>query len=300
MNGHSTVDSVGHTGLRSGMMVLLVACVTILGSCSAATPKTTMAPDEQGDAVDPTLLGTWTTTIGTIKYTLTFTKNRWIEHGLRLLDDGTIDSQWASSGTWEVDGSTIARKWMGHDDNEQLVERSVGKQYVWAGEDVVFIHPWPDEHAESRFWRYTRVRDPIPGSIIGTWGFEDPIVTEEGQSTGTYTFTIDDNTFTEHYVESGATSEVWILTGSIRHVPEENFFFFTVTSVTVDGVTTDELSTAFVGHELRVAYAPTGIDNQVAFSYYYHELTYDETTDMWKTRHRFGSYGGFFFLRKTE
>ncbi len=309
MSGNSTEDSAGRTVLRFGLMVLLVVFVTILGnSCTAATPKTTTEPEEQVEKVEPTLLGTWTTTggyykndehVGTIKYTVTFTKSRWIEHELGLLDDGTFDYQSAASGTWVVDGSTITRKWMDYHDDE-LVERSVDKQYVWAGEDVVFIHQWPTEDAETRFWRYTRVRDPIPGSIVGTWVFEHPIDREEGQSTGVYTFTIDDNTFTERYVEIGATSEVWILTGSIRHVPDENFFYFTVTSGTQDGVTTDELSKMWVGRELRVAYAPTGIENQVAFSYYYHELKYDRTTDMWVTRHRYGHYGRFFFLRKTE
>ena len=301
--------SAGRTGLLFGMMVLVIAFVTILGGCSSATPKAQAAPEEPGDAVEPTLLGTWTTTgghynendehIGSIKYTLTFTKSRWIEHRLARLDDGTLDGQRATSGAWEVDGSTITRTWLDYDD-EQLVEKSVGKQYVWASEDVVFIHQWPEDRAETRFWRYTRVRDPIPGSIVGTWGFEQPINREEGQSTGVYTFTIDENTFTEHYVESGTTSEVWILRGSIRHVPDENQFHFTVNSGTANGIITDELSTMFIGHELRVAFAPTGIENQVAFSYYYHELKYDSTTDMWVNRHKYGSYGRFFFLRRTE
>lgn len=129
---------------------------------------------------------------------------------------------------------------------------------------------------------------------------ERTIDRREGQSTGVYTFTIDDDTFTEHYVESGATSEIWILTGSVRHVAEENYVYFTVDSLTIDGTPAmDALNTMYIGHELRASYAPTGIDNQVAFSYYYHESSHDEATDRWIVDNPYGNYR-FTIVRQTE
>ena len=260
-------------------------------------------------------VGTWASSgswwddgqdIGTWKQALTFTESRYILYRSYYLTGSTsVDHAWVKSGTWEATDTTVTKIWEEDHDGDDIPEvKRVRKNYLWGeGREALCMQYWDNDEVEMENVgcdRYTRVRDPIPGSIAGVWGFEDTFDREEGQSTGVWTFTIDGDTFTEHYVESGATSEIWTLTGSVRHVAEENYLYFTVISLTVDGSpATDALHTTYVGHELRAAYAPTDIDNQIVFSYYYHESSYDEATDKWIDENPYGNYR-FTLVRQTK
>ena len=168
-----------------GTLLVLAAAVMTLAGCPSATPKATPEPEEE--AVEPTLLGTWTAMggyykdnehVGSVTYTLTFTKSRWIQHTVEILDDGTVDNQWADSGTWEVVGSMVTRKWVDEDD-DQRVDRSVDKDYYFANADVVFIHHWDSDDIETRYSRYVRVEDPLP-TLIGIWRASLPAEGNDG------------------------------------------------------------------------------------------------------------------------
>ena len=170
-----------------GTLLVLTAAVMTLAGCPSATPKA--APESEEEAVEPTLLGTWTGTgtggyykdgehVCSVTNTLTFTKSRWIQHTVGILDDGTVDNQCADSGTWEVGGSMVTRKWV-DEDNDQRVDRSVDKEYYFANADIVFIHHWDSGDVETRFSRYVRVEDPLP-TLLGIWRASIPQEEDEG------------------------------------------------------------------------------------------------------------------------
>ena len=149
----------------------------LLGGCRRVLPEAAQEP------VSRTLLGTWTGTFGysrydatadvirtgTLVHTLTFTRSRWIHHQAQVPDDGSMSSGRADSGTWEVAGNTVIRKWTGDDG----AANRVAKSYHWIDEvgDVLFMQPWELHFPELRgyFVRYTRVKDPLPVPLTGTW-----------------------------------------------------------------------------------------------------------------------------------
>lgn len=143
---------------------------TLLGGCRRALPP---AAQES-----PTLLGTWRATAnvpaGSLVFTLTFTKSRWIQHVRLTPDDGTPDrrvADWTESGTWEVVAGTVTREWAEYDEQGRRVTRSVAKTYYW-GDDaggVLFVHSWDLLKPGDVYQRYTRVRDPLPSPPSGVW-----------------------------------------------------------------------------------------------------------------------------------
>ena len=100
------------------------------------------------------------------------------QHTVGILDDGTVDNQCADSGTWEVGGSMVTRKWV-DEDNDQRVDRSVDKEYYFANADIVFIHHWDSGDVETSFSRYVRVEDPLP-TLLGIWRASIPQEEDEG------------------------------------------------------------------------------------------------------------------------
>ena len=148
----------------------------LLGSCRRALPPTAQEPPQ------PELLGTWRATGGyyvastdgepvrageTIQ-TLTFTRSRWIHHQAQVPDDGTAGHGRTDSGTWEVAGDTVIRKRTDYDGTVT----GVAKTFHWIDEvgDVLFMHPWDlDFELRGYFVRYSRVQDPLPFSLTGTW-----------------------------------------------------------------------------------------------------------------------------------
>ena len=138
----------------------------------------------------PTLWGTWRSSstydwyghsgdqvVGTFVDTLTFTDSRYILHRSHYYFDGTFDSSWTDSGTWEADTpGTVTRIWEDDDDDDGETPRRLRrlpKQYVWADEarNVLLMTHWPDDHEHTGLDRYERVvPDPLPAdAIVGGW-----------------------------------------------------------------------------------------------------------------------------------
>lgn len=181
----------GRVALVTGLALLACAGM-LLGGCRRALPQSAREP------VPRTLLGTWTTTAsysrpndageivsaGTLVFTLTFTRSRWIQHATQVPDDGTAGRRWAESGTWEADDGTVTRTWAEFDEQGIRVVRRLVKSYYWddAAGDVLFIHPWDllEPAADDEYERFERVRDPLPSPPIGEWHGSVPVDDGEG------------------------------------------------------------------------------------------------------------------------
>lgn len=162
--------------VAAATLAVLAAAGMLLGSCRRALPPTAQEPPQ------PELLGTWRATggyyvanadgepvrTGETIHTLTFTSSRWIHHQAQVPDDGTASHARTDSGTWEVAGDTVIRKRTDYDGTVT----SVAKTIHWIDEvgDVLFMHPWDlDFELRGYFVRYSRVRDPLPFPLTGTW-----------------------------------------------------------------------------------------------------------------------------------
>lgn len=181
---HGVTNAMKNRDRRAGSRVV-VAAVTLavlaaagmlLGSCRRALPPTAQEP------LHLELLGTWRATVGyfaasadgepvrageTIQ-TLTFTRSRWIHHQAQVPDDGTTGHARADSGTWEVAGDTVIRKRTDHDGTVTRVAKTI--QWIDEVGDVLFMHSWDlDFELRGYFVRYSRVQDPLPLPLTGTW-----------------------------------------------------------------------------------------------------------------------------------
>ena len=119
---------------------------------------------------------------------------------------------------------------------------------------------------------------PIPYPLTGTWtGFRYWDVDQKP-----WTFTFGD-AFTEHYDDGEV---IFTLTGEWQLDEDNLYFFVTVESAseTIDGVATEDLPARYVGHELRYAFAPTGLANTILLSPFGAERSYDDVTSMWVER----------------
>ena len=133
----------------------------------AVAPGAT-ATSEPLPAMDPArgLIGTYRAQIdveegGDLEtVTLTFTASRWIWHA--------TDVGYQQSGGWSISGSTLTKTWY---DGETQSIQSVAKQFTFDGADLV-VDPWdwgdPAPMTVDRE-RYTRVENPLPASMIGSW-----------------------------------------------------------------------------------------------------------------------------------
>ena len=82
--------------------------------------------------------------------TITFTADRYIQYRAHYRADGTLDSRWAASGTWEDDeDGVVTRVWLdNHDDDDDTpeVETRINKRYLWAdsSRNKLLMHHWSD------------------------------------------------------------------------------------------------------------------------------------------------------------
>ena len=279
---------------RLWVVVPLVTVLAVLGCKQAMTP----APDPaEPEPTLPklTLIGTWQfirtslDDVGMIEEsetsTLTFTPERFIEFNVLRGADGTITGRWRETGTWTATEDTVTKtsyRW--DDENERRFDEttSVDKHYAWGDEarEVLFVHPWGSDDNEDRYERGTRVKDPIPYPLTGTWtGFRYWDVDRKD-----WTFTFGDS-FTERFDNGEA---MFTLTGKWQTLDEENLFFFVTAesaSLVIDGVANEDFDPSeYVGHELRYAFAPTGLADTILLSPFGIERKYDDATSTWVER----------------
>ena len=272
-------------------VVPLVAVIAVLGCQQAMSPD----PAPEPEPPKPTLIGTWQfvspehdddgTLVRTKTLTLTFTSAaRFIEFYVVRRLDGSIEDRWRETGTWTTTQDTVTKTYYEWDEeNDRRFEQptAVNKHYTWGDEarEVLFIHPWGSNDDERHYVRGTRVEDPIPYPLTGTWtGFPYWDVDRKP-----LTFTFGD-AFTERYDDG---EETFALAGEWR-LDEDNLYFFVTVenaSATIDGVAVEDFDpTRFVGHELRYAFAPTGLANTILLSPFRIERSYDAVTSMWVDR----------------
>ena len=76
--------------------------------------------------------------------------DRYIQYRAHYRADGTLDSRWAASGTWEDDeDGVVTRVWLdNHDDDDDTpeVETRINKRYLWAdsSRNQLLMHHWSD------------------------------------------------------------------------------------------------------------------------------------------------------------
>ena len=181
-----------------------------MSGCQQATPVAPAPPmQEPEEKPTPTLIGTWTGSYDDepdedseeqhVRFvdTITFTADRFIQHRAHYRADGTLDSWWADSGTWEDTGDGfVTRVWLhNHDDDDDTpdVETRIKKRYLWkdSSRNTLLMHHWADHEQRSDknydFDAYTRVQDPLPSAaIVGTWVWRR----NEGAVTQSVTMTI--------------------------------------------------------------------------------------------------------------
>ena len=223
--------------------------------------------------------------------TLTFTGTRFIVDNARSsTDDGEFLFRWSDEGGWADNGTSVTT--IRFEDGQ---EHSVDKQYVLAG-DLLAINPWWDDNPNQRLEVFTRVQDPMPGGVLGSWTCEVTYTTRDGKEGHlSYSFTFGESSFVEDFDRTGKTFD---LAGSPRYDDENNFIFVTVqqAALTLDGSTAEGFDlTEWIGHEIRYAWAPTGRPDQLVLSGYWRELEYDDGTKTWKEHEEY-PYGSYYLL----
>ena len=155
---------------RLGLAAVLSPFVVLIAvsGCQQATPVAPVPPEQEPEVVPtPTLLGTWTATYDDepdedseeqhVRFvdTITFTADRFIQHRAHYRADGTLDSWWADSGTWEdTEDGFVTRVWLrNHDDDDDTpdVETRVKKRYLWldSSHNTLLMHHWSDSEQRS-------------------------------------------------------------------------------------------------------------------------------------------------------
>ena len=228
----------------------------------------------------------WTdddTVQGLRRYTLAFTKERWIGHFAHFRADGTFDEEesYTQSGTWTATDTEITRTW--YDDGGL---KSLPKAYSWGDDErtVLYLKNWERENAfeDVDYWLYTKGEAP-GADLTGTWRRERLEVHEDDDGNitrafNTWTLEITGDTLTYTTTEQPEedfgtdTMTVVIQTGTLEQDTEEMFVWQTITEVSVNGQ--PDPSDGRIGLRLRWGYFQ--VANSLIMSPYWDEMRPDE------------------------
>ena len=293
---------------------LLVGVLGIVISCQAAV----VTPEPEPEPL--TLQGTWLwegsyvddedgRTYDEVQV-LTFTgSGRAVSFNAVYDDAGTQIDDWTYTSGWATNDTTVTRTWYDdHDDDDETpdVRSDLEKSYYWVeGRNAMFINPWGDEHPTDYVQRHTRVANPLPDGLAGTWTYdaEWDRMEDLGYIIGQHwTFAFgEDGAFTEVYRSTRSdNNEVGYFTvmGTWSHDNEDpNFVLVSVDTATYlrpDGALVDlaEIAPYWIGATLRYAYAPTDSPDLITVSTRVSELRYDEETGMW-VDNMYNPYGDY-------
>ena len=265
---------------------------------------------------NPTLLGTWESEAGyweyddlldrhvlvsKLKRTLTFTENRYI-----IYNWAETGNNWHHSGTWAATDSSISKtavavRQYDDDGNVTIESRSFDKQYAWGAGGELFVMGWGGEDEDAvdavrpEIERFTRVEHPLP-PFVGVWLSESERELDDGQTqVDRTTLTIGEEfTWSFDREVGGQVVLSWSVSGSLRHDASKLFLLVDVQ----DAVRTNQerfpdWSAQFIGHELRLAYAPTGVPGEIAISWWHWERSYDPDTNTWSAESEVYPYGRY-------
>ncbi|MDE0024476.1 MAG: Ig domain-containing protein [Spirochaetaceae bacterium] len=234
--------------------------------------------------------------------TLTFTTSRFIV--LNILSRGGVAiDDWSENGTWTSTDTTVTRTWI------EEVPMEVVKDYHWgdAERNTLLVHHWEWGEPATSFERYTRLADPIPGGLTGTWthrGTWDDDELGEVQQTLTYTITAD--TFTEVDRNEYPNGDIEINTrvGGLTIDRDKQFLKVAVTSASLEwnGDPDEDFDdTRWVGHEFRYGYAAAGEPDKLSISPRWDEQVWNNETMMWENNEEL-PYGNYWrlFTRSQE
>jgi hypothetical protein len=233
--------------------------------------------------------------------TLTFTMSRFIVANILSRGGVAIDG-WSESGTWTSTDTTVTRIWI-DDHSEGPVE--VIKDYHWgdAERNTLLVHRWEwgDPASSADFERYTRLADPIPGGLTGTWTHDGWWNHGElGRVEQTITFMITTDTFTEVDRNEYPNGDVEINTrvGNLTIDRENQFLRVAVTSASLEwnGVPDDFDGVESVGHEFRYGYAASGQPDILNVSTRWEEQSWNEELMMYEDNEEwpYGTYWRLF------
>ena len=255
---------------------------------------------------NPTFFGTWqyvsgywddSGLAGTTTRTLTFTENRWILYEVQTVDDEIVDD-WTPSGRWSATASSVT-KTTAHadrddDGNWDVEERSFAKEFSWGAGGELFVIDWTHDPETGEVQgpeieRYMPLTDLLP-PLAGTWvhDFEEERDGERMTIGDAFTYT--------YQGEEDGTVYTWSFSGSWRHEKAKAFLHVDSQSVTYsetyDAEAAEWFDSRFDGHEVRIAYAPSGIADTMVVSLFWGEVQYDENTDTW-TNNEGSPYGRY-------
>ena len=234
--------------------------------------------------------------------TLTFTTSRFIVFNI-LSRGGVAIDDWDENGTWTSTDTTVTRIW-GED-----VPMDVIKEYHWgdAERNTLLVHVWERGDPTTSFERYTRLADPIPGGLTGTWTHRETWDHDErGEVQQTLTYTIAADTFTEVDRNEYPNGDIELNTrvGRLTIDREHQFLNVAVTSASLEwnGDTDEDFDdTRWVGHEFRYGYAAAGQPDKLSISPRWDEQEWNDETMMWEDHEEY-PYGTYWrlFTRSQE
>ena len=245
------------------------------------------------DPPAPTIIGTWTTTEqhqdadgvlqGTSVVTLTFTKSRAIQVTLEKDAAGREIDRGIDSYTWNATDTTVTRTryaWDDENDRRMKEPTRLAKNYSFADGDTLFINPWRWSDPTDAYWNHTRVDAPIQDLLSGTWVWDCP----DCDWADRVTISFSGNLFTRTWAGTDDGKSLRTrMEGSYNHDVENGFILLTISTrtYTENGVPVAGGETEWVGHTLRMAYAPTERTDIIAVSPYVREQKWNQTTRTW-------------------
>lgn len=222
--------------------------------------------------------------------TITFTASRAVEYNTRTNRSGELVDDWTESSGISLDG-TILRRTRDEDGTEIIVY----KDYFLGG-DSLAIHTWWSDDPDPEFDVFERTETAAPEKFTGTWSWT---FTNEDEGTTwvfSYTFAEDGTLTYRNLGTQGEDVQLFTLTGTFIHDPENLTLLHTITGVqrVRNGELVSTTTDVHTGSTLRSAYVPTGDANAIRMSPFWREQRYDEATMKWVDRVRFGDYHRLF------
>ena len=293
------------------LFLALVGLTVLLSSCSSGVSKP--APEER----TPTelLIGSWYATETEVdvngntkinKIVLTLTPDRYIYHVVEYTSDGEIEqdeSVWRS-GEWHADETTISTTTVLWDRDEERYgdPQSAEKDYYFSDDkEALYVHRWLRDEARH-YERFSA--HPGLGDISGTYKFVDDFTADDYDWHVERTFEITNDSFVEMLASErdGEPWVTWRLAGDLRYDRSNYYMFVSVTDVehTIGGVPNKRLHREhFVGHILRLAYAPTAEPDSIALSLRTNEQSFDPDSNTWSDRED-NPYGNYWVFAKRQ
>ena len=186
---------------RIGVAGAVLATIAMIG-CAAATSKKAEPDPTPIPTPLPGLAGTWShiqpnSEDDIVTLYLTFLESgRFAEAFERQDGDGQRIEHWHWSGGWTATDDTIDKIWPDGDSTQ-----SVTKDYYFADDNnTLYVNAWTDDHPRHDFNRLTRVADPLPASIDGTWSYYNDFNDID------WTLTFDDGDFSMVMVRTDGTT----------------------------------------------------------------------------------------------